>query len=549
MTCGGRCLCWRRRKWARRTVLATLFWCYVAVYFCRANLTVSGPVLKQLPIVGSSERFGAIISCGTFVYGIGKMLSGQTLRGRSPAASAVVMRIGLSVTSVATFLFATSQAYWALIVTWSLSRFFQSLIWTCMTAILSHWFAANERGRAVAAVSQAFLIGDALARVTEGSMLDSPDIDWRGVSCFGATVLVIMTIVSCWTLKPTPQSAGLSGDGDGAEEGAGGRSSHQTSRPGRVDSTGSDEALNAPVTPGPSSSSSPSFSHPPSSSSSPGTPPAKTLTFLGSLRVVCAIPEFWVVCAANGGLNFAREVFRDWVPILLTDRCGIEEGTAGVLSIVFPISGALSALLLGFATDRARRRGPLMTAFTALAVVSVFILALIAGGAGEEAGAAAAGNHSGSSSSSTTTTTTTSSNHNITTMMTTGSLANETDGGAGVKPPADTTLAFFVLLCVAGVSLGIVGPYSLLTTLTLDICDTPARRPVLPVFQGLQDGAGYLVAAVSGILVGDLVDEYGWGSAIFLVLGAIVLGMLMCLAYSFHLGIFGEPRLVFAEAE
>ena len=56
-----------------RYLLPSLFVSYVAVYFCRSDLTVISPIWDRSP-----ADLGALISVGTAVYGLGKLLSGVT---------------------------------------------------------------------------------------------------------------------------------------------------------------------------------------------------------------------------------------------------------------------------------------------------------------------------------------------------------------------------------------------------------------------------------------------------------------------------------------
>ena len=143
------------------------------------------------------------------------------------------------------------------------------------------------------------------------------------------------------------------------------------------------------------------------------------------------------------------EVFRDWVPLLLVDVCSVSPSTAAMLGTVPSLSGALSVLAIGFISDRIGHRGPLLVFFLLVSVVCMIGLAL---------------------------------------------LASDPD-----RPLAP------VLILVAGSSV-LSGPYSLLTACTMDCCGTLDDPGLLPLFQGLQDGSGYLFAATSGVLVGKKRD-------------------------------------------
>ena len=108
-----------------------------------------------------------------------------------------------------------------------------------------------------------------------------------------------------------------------------------------------------------------------------------------------------------------------------------------------------AVLAIGFISDRIGHRGPLLVFFLLVSVVCMIGLAL---------------------------------------------LASDPD-----RPLAP------VLILVAGSSV-LSGPYSLLTACTMDCCGTLDDPGLLPLFQGLQDGSGYLFAATSGVLVGKKRD-------------------------------------------
>jgi sugar phosphate permease len=139
-----------------------------------------------------------------------------------------------------------------------------------------------------------------------------------------------------------------------------------------------------------------------------------------------------------------------------------------MLGTVPSLSGALSVLAIGFISDRIGHRGPLLVFFLLVSVVCMIGLAL---------------------------------------------LASDPD-----RPLAP------VLILVAGSSV-LSGPYSLLTACTMDCCGTLDDPGLLPLFQGLQDGSGYLFAATSGVLVGGSLEEKGWENAMFKIAGFGVMAM------------------------
>ena len=221
------------------------------------------------------------------------------------------------------------------------------------------------------------------------------------------------------------------------------------------------------------------------------------------VRLTCLahMPAFWCVCFANGGTNFVREVFRDWCPLLLVDLSSVSTSQAAMLGTVPSISGAAAVLSIGFLSDKCTHRGGLLVIFMGLSIACLLCLAFSARSA---------------------------------------------------QPLT------FTLFLIAGSSL-LSGPYSVLTTCSLDCC-SPNNNDIIPLFQvnssegstsqltnysrvpfnlfpltslvqGLQDGTGYFFAATSGVLVGESLEQTGWSDALFNITGFAVVALFACAAY------------------
>ncbi|GMH94898.1 hypothetical protein TrVE_jg8230 [Triparma verrucosa] len=381
-----------------RYLLPSLFLSYVAVYFCRSDLTVISPILDMSP-----SALGTLISVGTAVYGIGKLLSGATAIRRPWLRVHVCMVLA----GLFTISFASSSEYILQVLFWSCNRFAQSLIWTTLILLIHLHYGRSEVGGAVAILSQSFLVGDAVAKITLSSMVDS--LGWRGV-CYFASAVVIFTAAATRIV---------------------------------VNCQGADAPLvSAAVSP----TSSMAFS------------PLKD-----RLRRLLQIPEFYYAALANGGLNLVREVFRDWIPLLLVQACAVPTTEASMFSVVFPIFGAIFTMMAGWASDKRNgRRGGVILTCMAVAGVSLLLLML--------------------------------------------ALTSGTPNG------------LLVLVLIAG-SAALLGPYSLLSALSIDVCGVEGRQDLLPLFQGLQDGVGYFFASISGALVGNVVEAGGWAVGVGVLLG------------------------------
>ncbi|GMH90934.1 hypothetical protein TL16_g11909 [Triparma laevis f. inornata] len=124
-------------------LLPSLFLSYVAVYFCMSDLTVISPILDLSP-----SALGTLISVGTAIYGIGKLLSGATAIKRPWLRIHVCMVMA----GVFTICFASSSEYVLLLLFWSLNRFAQSLIWTTLILLVHLHYGRGEVGKAACAV-------------------------------------------------------------------------------------------------------------------------------------------------------------------------------------------------------------------------------------------------------------------------------------------------------------------------------------------------------------------------------------------------------------
>jgi sugar phosphate permease len=83
---------------------------------------------------------------------------------------------------------------------------------------------------------------------------------------------------------------------------------------------------------------------------------------------------------------------------------------------------------------------------------------------------------------------------------------------------------------IAGIGLFLLGPYSLLAgAMALDVSGKRGAATAA----GVIDGAGYLGATASGIVLGSLAQHRGWSAAFDVLAGAAALATLVSAAWSF----------------
>jgi len=178
-------------------------------------------------------------------------------------------------------------------------------------------------------------------------------------------------------------------------------------------------------------------------------------------------PAFWLVVVLSVLLTFLRVGFLTWTPTYLyelsraTGRGVVSAAIAK--SAIFSSAGVVAALTVGPLSDRfgPGRRAPVMAVSLATVVALVLVLA-----------------------------------------------------HGQVRSP------LVAALLIGGVGLFLLGPYSLLAgALALDVS---AKRGAATA-AGIIDGAGYLGASLSGVLLGSVADRWGWPAAFDVVAAAAIL--------------------------
>ena len=177
-----------------------------------------------------------------------------------------------------------------------------------------------------------------------------------------------------------------------------------------------------------------------------------------------ATPTFWLVCALSCGLTLVREAFNIWIPTFLTATYAMPADAAARWSALFPLMGGVSVIAVGAATD-ALGPGRRMAVATPLVLLA-------------------------------------------------GVLAW---GTASDFVMHDVRLG---LVCVGGIAVLLLGPYSLLAgAMALELGGQRGAATAA----GLIDTAGYLGAILSGVAVGAIADAFGWAASLRL-LGAVTIG-------------------------
>jgi OPA family glycerol-3-phosphate transporter-like MFS transporter len=199
------------------------------------------------------------------------------------------------------------------------------------------------------------------------------------------------------------------------------------------------------------------------------------LGFSHTLRTVLTSRPIWIVAFGLFFLNIIRYGFMDWAPAYLFEEEGANISTAAFKTGLMPIAGVTGALLTGWLSDKVfkERRAP--AAAIMLLFLALFTWVFI---------------------------------------QTTG---------------AHWVVGLLVLLAIGFFT---YGPHvAMVTACPMDF----GTRKVAASAAGFIDGVGYMGAALTGVVSGYLVDNYGWNYAFYLWLGgAIAAAALMLILWNYR---------------
>ena len=320
----------RRARRAQHTTVALLFTGYAAYYFCRADLSVSMPLLVDelathgVPRAEALVRLGAVYSAGVLAYALGKILLGGLADLWGGRRS---FMLGLGGATLFTLLFAMGGGLPLFTLAWIGNRLTQSAGWAGLLKVCGRWFDHTRHGAIVGILSVSYLVGDAVARESMGLLLEA-GAGWRALFLTAAGVAALCFLAASLGLRDSRESLGL-----------------------------------APASVNPANVYG-------------DTQPARGLgAIVGPL---VRSPAFVLVCLLSFGCTVVREAFNAWMPQFLRDSAGFAPSLAASLSAIFPAVGAASVLLAGFASDRLGPVGRPRLLVVGLVVTTLLLVAFAA---------------------------------------------------------------------------------------------------------------------------------------------------------------------------
>jgi sugar phosphate permease len=322
----------RRRALVARQALTVLllFGGYSAYYFCRADFSVSMPLLvAELGRhgVGHDEaitRLGAVYAVGVLAYALGKMFLcglGDVWGGRRS------FLIGLGGAVAFTLLFSIGGGLPVFTIAWIGNRLTQSIGWAGMLKVCSKWFDFSSHGAIIGLLSLSYLVGDAVAKYWMGVLIGT-GYDWQAIFRFAAIAAATMLVANALLLREARTELGHA---------------TTTANPLNLYSGREHEKLSIAA------------------------------LVLPALRS----RAFLLVCVLSFGCTVVREAFNVWTPVYLRDAVGYDEGHAASLSAVFPALGAVSVVVAGWLSDRLGLNGRPLLLLAGLVATAGALVALV----------------------------------------------------------------------------------------------------------------------------------------------------------------------------
>ena len=392
----------------RKTTFAALFIGYAGYFVCRSVLPVAQPLILDEYASAGVDK-EFMGWVGT--AGIASYMVGKLVTGAlaDRLGGRVLFIAGMLGSAAATFVFGF-VGFALFTAIWGVNRFCQSAGWGGLVQVVSRRFPPMSHATIMGLLSMSFLLGDAVVRLYLGSLLDA-GVGWRGLFTASALTLAAIGVGCAIVLRRKVESV---------------------------------EAV----------------------------PATTSEDWSGAVKRLVRTPAFWLVCVLSGGMTLLRETFNYWTPTFLNEFVGMGQAGAAAGSAVFPICGALSAVLAGYASDRWRgRRGPVIV--VALLGLTAVLIAV--------AFAPLAGN---------------------------------------------PTLA---LILLAAAAFFVTGPYSFCAgVLALDL----GGKRGAATAAGLIDAAGYLCALYSGAGIGAVAQRAGWSAAFLTLAGVAIVTALAGLIYA-----------------
>jgi len=337
---------------------------------------------------------------------------GQFINGQlgDKFGARILVTVGLTVSALMNLLFGFSNTLGAMIIIWAINGYAQSMGWAPIVKTLASWFSSSVRGKMSGLLGTSYILGGAISVVLAGFI--AVRAGWQATFFIPCVLLLLSSIHWYLRVRNSPEST----DGKSKEKYLGLRYTLKNS--------------------------------------------------IGDRQVrLMGLGLFFV--------NIMRYGFLTWAPMYLFETQGAEIDKAAYSSVIFPLAGALGAIVAGYVTDRwfQSRRAPVACIGLILAGILAWSYRFIV--------------------------------------------------------PVNAWVLGLVTL--AGIGFAVFGAHVLIVAAApMDL----GTRKAASSATGFIDGCGYIGAGLQGVTTGLLVDNWGWNAGFtFWIISALIAAVIMALLW------------------
>jgi OPA family glycerol-3-phosphate transporter-like MFS transporter len=398
----------------RWQILESTFIGYAIFYLVRNNLPVVSKEMGQ-SLGYSKGQIGDLLAVTAISYGVGKFLMGAWSDRSNPR---YFMPLGLLLTALCNFAFATASSYPMHLVLWALNGLVQSMGWAPCGRSLGHWYSLSERGTKFAFWNVAQNVGGGLTGLIVA--YSTAMLGWRSAFYVPGILAIVCAFYLLLRLRDTPQSVGL----PPIEE-------YRNDYPASGKSNSEKELETRDL----------------------------LVNYIFKNRYI------WLFAGANFFAYIARYSMLDWGPTYLKEVKHASLGEGGISTAALEFSAILSSILVGWLSDKLGGRRGMISALCMIPVLLAYI---------------------------------------------------------GILYIPDNKLWLDLIL------FGVIGffVYPTILLLVVSALDFTSKKAVGTAagFVGL---FGYMGRVVEGKGIGMLVERYGWNAALYAIMAATLLGIVL----------------------
>jgi len=299
----------------RVRVFAVTWLAYAGFYFCRKNLSVAMPLMKE-ELHFTDLDLSKIIFVYSLTYMLGQFVSGVLSDRHGPR---LIVSLGMVVAVIANLCMGFAAAPFAFLFLGAVNGGAQSTGWSGTLKNMAPWYSRHERGVVMAWWATCYVLGSFLATQFASWCISpsAPFVDWGWRRAFFMPAVVLAGIAILYSLltRNRPADAGLPEleeiDPDDPEIADSGAPLETT----KVDSA-----------------------------EKPGG--------IADILEVLKHSAVWITGSMYFLLKLTRYSIMFWTPLYLVEHLGMDSVAAGRTSSWYELVGFLGAVFAGYASDK-----------------------------------------------------------------------------------------------------------------------------------------------------------------------------------------------------